>query len=196
LYALLRWHAATKTTPAPAIGRRLAELAMHAEPDGRGVRWPWSLDPTDDALRQTYAPGWCNGTAGMVPMWTLAARLLHDPRFDELADRCAWHTWEHAGEGTGGSADLCCGHAGAAYALLARYQATGDAAWLRRATSLAERAVRHVRSDVMGRDSLYRGSAGVALLVAELDWPAHACMPFFGHEQWAPLAGSEMSGGY
>jgi len=95
----------------------------------------------DGGSRPTYTPGWCNGTAGMVSLWTVAARVMRDPVYDDLADRSAWHTWESGG----GGADLCCGDAGAAYAFLARYQTTGDVAWLRRATSRAERAVRAMR---------------------------------------------------
>jgi eukaryotic-like serine/threonine-protein kinase len=193
LYAGLRWCVASGCAPAPVIGRRLSELAAHGEPHGRGVRWPWMLD---GGSRSTYTPGWCNGTAGMVSLWTVAARVMRDPVFDELADRSAWHTWESGG----GGADLCCGNAGAAYALLARYQTTGDVAWLRRATSRAERAVRAMRrglpSEAVGRDSLFHGDIGLALLVAELDWPTDACMPFFGHEGWPMLAGAERSGGY
>lgn len=184
LFATLRWCATTGARPASVIGRRLAELTSHAEPRGRGVRWAWHLDDRN----ASYAPGWCNGTAGMVALWTLAARVMREPAFEELADRSAWHSWERAGE----SADLCCGDAGIAYAMLARYQATGDAAWYRRARSLAERAVLHIGDQW----SLFRGDVGVALLVAELDWPEDASMPFFGHEGWPTLAGGKGSGGY
>jgi eukaryotic-like serine/threonine-protein kinase len=184
LFALLRWCEATGARPAAVVGQRLTELAAHAEPRGRGVRWPWHLAGTDPV----YAPGWCNGTAGMVPVWMLAARVMHDATFDELADRSAWHSWERSGS----SADLCCGDAGIAYALLARYRATGDAAWYRRAQSLAEHAVLRIDD----QRSFFRGDVGVALLVAELDWPEDACMPFFGHEGWPALAGGKGSGGY
>jgi eukaryotic-like serine/threonine-protein kinase len=184
LFALLRWCEVTGTRPAPVVGRRLTELATCAEPRGRGVRWPWHLAGPD----RVYAPGWCNGTAGMVPMWTLAATVMREPAFDELADRSAWHSWERSGS----SADLCCGDTGIAYALLARYRATGDVAWYRRAQSLAEHAVLRIGEE----QSFFRGDVGVALLVAELDWPGDACMPFFGHEGWPPLAGGKASGGY
>jgi serine/threonine-protein kinase len=195
LFAAMRWYAATGAALPEAVRRRLVELAAHAEPRGRGVRWPWGFD---DALCETYMGGWCNGTAGMVPMWTLAGRLTRETRFDDLADRCAWHTWEHAATHAGSTADLCCGDAGAAYALVARYQSTGEVAWLWRATALAERAVRRVDRvdghDDMRRDSLYNGRIGVALLVADLDWPSYACMPFFGHEGWPTLAAAREPG--
>jgi serine/threonine-protein kinase len=184
LFALLRWCDVTGTRPAPVVERRLMELAAHAEPRGRGVRWPWHLTGAD----RVYAPGWCNGTAGMVPVWMMAARVMHEPAFDALADRSAWHSWERSGS----SADLCCGDTGIAYAMLARYQATGDTAWYRRAQSLAEHAVLHIGD----QRSFFRGDVGVALLVAELDWPEDACMPFFGQEGWPPLAGGKGSGGY
>jgi eukaryotic-like serine/threonine-protein kinase len=181
LFAVLRWCAATGGEAPAVVRRRLTELAAHAEPHGRGVRWPWGFD---DAGRGTYAAGWCNGTAGMVPLWALAARVTGDASFDDVADRCAWHTWERL-RVQAASSDLCCGDAGAAYALVARYQRTNDAAWLRRAEWLADRAVRRAPArDAAYRDSLYHGDMGIALLIAELEWPSMACMPFFGNEGW------------
>lgn len=184
LYAAIRWCAATGTAVEPVVRQRLDELATYAEPYGRGTRWAWHLGATEPV----YATGWCNGTTGMTLLWTLAGRLLRDAAFEDLADRSAWHAWEHAGR----SADLCCGNAGAAYAMLARHQVTGDAAWHRRAQSLTERAVLHIAEE----HSLFRGDAGVALLVVELACGADAGLPFFGHEGWPRLAGNEQASGY
>jgi eukaryotic-like serine/threonine-protein kinase len=181
LYATLRWCAATGCAlPAPTA-LRLDELASHAEPWGRGVRWPHSLAP-DVADRHTYLSGWCNGSAGLVHLWTLAARVTGDERFAQLAEGSAWSTWEQASDQ---SADICCGLAGAAYALLTQYRATGEAAWLRRGATLAARAARVVAADPPLRpDSLYHGVVGVALLVADLERPERASMPFFGDDGW------------
>jgi eukaryotic-like serine/threonine-protein kinase len=180
LYATLRWSAATNRPMTAAAGSRLEELASYAEPWGRGARWPHSV-ATDAPERRTYLFSWCNGSAGLVHLWTLAARLTRDPTLTDLADRAAWSTWEHAADS---SADICCGLAGAAYALLAHHRATADPVWLRRATALASRAAWLItREPPVRPESLYHGRPGVALLVAELERPSSAAMPFFGEER-------------
>jgi serine/threonine-protein kinase len=181
LYAMLRWCGAERRPVTEETVRRLQELAGHGEPWGRGVRWPHSLDP-QLAQRRSYLPGWCNGTAGLVHLWTLAARLTGDATFGELADRAAWSTWEHASDSI---TNICCGLAGMGYALLVRYRATEDHAWFRRAASLSSRAARVSAADPPPNpDSLYHGTVGIALLVADLERPRLAAMPFFGDEGW------------
>jgi serine/threonine-protein kinase len=182
LYAALRWSAVTRRAMSAHIVRRLHELASYGQPWGRGMRWPHTLDPRVPE-HQTFLPGWCNGTAWLVHLWTLAAHLTSDASFDDLADRAAWSTWEHASDS---NTNICCGLAGLAYALLLRYQATGDAAWYRRAAALASRAARVTAADPPPHPgSLYHGTVGVALLVADLERPLTAGMPFFGNEGWA-----------
>jgi serine/threonine-protein kinase len=181
LYAVLRWAGAGRGRISPEIEGRLWELASYGRPWGRGMRWPHTLDPHSPE-HQTYLSGWCNGTAGLVHLWTLAARLTSDAAFDDLADRAAWSTWEHASDS---NVTVCCGLAGLAYALLARYAATADDAWYRRAVSLASRAARADAADPPPHpDSLYHGTAGIALLIGDLDEPRTAAMPFFGSEGW------------
>ena len=181
LYATLRWCAATRRPLPGETVRRLRELAGYGQPWGRGMRWPHTLDPRSPENRTCLA-GWCNGTAGLVHLWTLAAQLTGDAAFDDLADRAAWSTWEHASDTI---TNICCGLAGLAYALLVRYRTTGDAAWYRRAAALASRAARVAAADPPPHpDSLYHGTVGIALLVADLERPRTAGMPFFGGEGW------------
>ena len=88
------------------------------------------------------------------------------------AGHAAWSTWEHA---TDTLTNICCGLGGLAYALLARYRATGDASWYRRAAALAARAARVSAADPPPHpDSLYHGVVGIALLVADLGRPQTA----------------------
>jgi eukaryotic-like serine/threonine-protein kinase len=182
LFATLRWSAVTRRPLSADTIRRLRELASYGQPWGRGMRWRHTLDPRSPEYK-TYLAGWCNGTAGLVHLWTLAARLTGNATYDDLADRAAWSTWEHASDS---NTSICCGLAGLAYALLARYRTTGDAAWYRRATSLAARAARVAATDPPPHpDSLYHGTAGIALLVADLERPQTAGMPFFGSEGWS-----------
>jgi serine/threonine-protein kinase len=181
LFATLRWSAVTRRPLSTHTVRRLRELASHGQPWGRGLRWPDTLDPRSPEYRTCLA-GWCNGTAGLVHLWTLAAHLTGDAAFDDLADRAAWSTWEHASDSI---TNICCGLAGLAYALLVRYRATGEAAWYWRAVALASRAARVAAADPPPHpDSLYHGTVGIALLVADLERPQTAGMPFFGSEGW------------
>jgi hypothetical protein len=181
LFATLRWYAVTRRPLSADTIRRLRELASYGQPWGRGMRWPHTLDP-QSAEHHTFLAGWCNGTAGLVHLWTLAAQLTGEATFDDLAGHAAWGTWEHA---TDSLTNICCGLGGLAYALLARYRATGDTSWYRRAGALASRAARVSATDPPPHpDSLYHGTAGIALLVADLGRPQTAGMPFFGSEGW------------
>jgi hypothetical protein len=182
LYAAMRW-AQTTAAPMPnGLSERLHQLAAWAEETGRGVRWPRVLRLRSGDETIDYVPSWCNGSGGLVHLWTLASSLLHEPRWLELAERAGWNAWEYAHGG--GMFDLCCGAGGRAYALLTLHRHTGDSAWLRRAESLADRAARMADNDPALAHSLYKGSLGVALLAAELDRPRDARMPLFEHEGW------------
>ena len=108
-----------------------------------GMRWPHSLDPRLPE-RRTYLPGWCNGSAGFVHLWTLAASVTGDAAYDELAERSAWSTWEQASDTL---ATICCGLAGMSYALLRRDRAAPGGGWFARAAALASRAARVVAAD-------------------------------------------------
>jgi serine/threonine-protein kinase len=179
LYAALRWSRATGA-PVPAdLKDRLAELAACARPAGRGLRWKWYGEPEAVASM----PGWCNGSAGLVFLWTLAAETLGDASYVPLAEGAAWHTWE----APDAHANLCCGLAGRAYALLNLWRHGGGAEWLARARALAGRAAREITRGNPSRepaDSLYKGEVGVAALAADLGKPEAAAMPFFEAEGW------------
>jgi serine/threonine-protein kinase len=172
LYTTLLWSVVTDEEPHPDVDRRLAELARLAEPAGRGVAWAWSLGPSHSTM-----PGWCNGSAGHVALWTLAHRVLGRTDCLDIPVRAAWDVWD-APDMAG---RICCGLAGRAYALLDVARATGDAAWIRRARVLGERAANgHFEPDrQMG---LYKGRFGLAVLAADLDRPETATQPLFGLE--------------
>jgi serine/threonine-protein kinase len=174
LYAVLRWCVATGQPPPEGLEERLYQLAGCAEFTGRGLRWRWTFVASGDTWRSVSMPGWCNGSAGYVFLWTLAHRVLGDGRWLRLAEQTAWHVWE----GGSGPASLCCGLTGRAYALLDVHRATGEAAWLRRAVRLAEDASRVAGSLAEHSASLLKGEPGLALLVAELEAPEKARLPF------------------
>lgn len=174
LYAQLRWTESSGAVPPPVEGR-LAELERMALPLGRGLVWPRDAGPADDGA---LAATWCNGAAGMIPLWTLAGRMLEADRYMALAEAAAWTAYEgHPAPG-----DLCCGLAGRAYGLLNLYRAGADPIWLARARDLAERAVPQVRENALRRDSLYKGEIGVATLLVDLERPDAAAMPLYDRE--------------
>ena len=176
LYATLCWCAAAGEAPPTSLPKRLDDLARRAEPLGRGLHWPWRA--------RFIIPGWCNGSAGQVFLWTQAHRALGNSEYLALAEGAAWSTWENPGR----IPSLCCGLAGQAYALLNIHRYTGETAWLRRAEAMAawaaEIAARDSQrtgdSQLEGRPgSLYNGLAGLAVLDADLERPLEARMPFF-----------------
>jgi eukaryotic-like serine/threonine-protein kinase len=177
LYAALCWCRSAGQPPPARVRERLAELADLARPWGRGLRWQWN---SGGGVEIGSMPGWCNGSAGFVFLWTLAHRLLGDADYLAQAEGAAWNAWE----APDGSGSLCCGFAGRAYALLNLYRHGGGAEWLQRAGDLAERAAVAVERTSEPLHSLYRGAVGVAVLAADLARPEEAAMPFFEEEGW------------
>ena len=170
LTALLRWSAATSTAPPDGLGQRLGELAALGSPVGRGLVWPRKLGTRDEDPLLTAS--WCNGSAGYVALWTLAARFLPGGEFEELARAAAWHAYEGAGPAPGG---LCCGLTGRGFALLTLYRHSGEAGWLTRARRLGVQAAQDAAA--MSQAGLFHGPVGPALLAAELAAPELAAMP-------------------
>ncbi len=177
LYATLQWSRAGGAPVAEPVMARLEELRALAYPAGRGQRWSWM----QSGRHGRFMPGWCNGSAGHVFLWTLAARLLGRQDYLDLAVDVGWDTWETPFR----PASLCCGLAGRAYALLNLFKHTGGELWLARARDLAARAVRVGYFDLEDHPhSLYRGKLALAVLAADLERPEESALPFFEEEGW------------
>ncbi len=170
LYAALRWCAASGAAMPASMPRRLDELADIRVRRGRGAYWRRQIDGNPHDL----IPGWCNGSAGFVFLWTAAYDAFGDERFLRLAEAAA----THAAEEPLYTADLCCGSAGRAYALLNLYRHTGAREWLSRARRLANHAAAYT-GEQQGPNSLWKGELGVAVLITDLEAPEQARMPFF-----------------
>jgi eukaryotic-like serine/threonine-protein kinase len=168
LYAAMRWCEASGDALPPRLAERLDELSAVRMQKGRGAFWPVRIGGAE------LMPGWCNGSAGQVFLFTLAHRLLGEAKWLELAELSAWNNWEEPC----GPPTLCCGSAGRAYALLNLYKHTGATEWLARARQLANHAVGALSSS-QRRNALWKGELGVAVLVADLASPENALMPFF-----------------
>ncbi len=176
LYASLCWCAAAGEPVPPALEQRLMQLADRAEPRDRGLHWLYG--------NRVPIPGWCNGSAGFVFLWTEAYKALGDHRYAELAEGAAWSTWDLPPN----HGSLCCGLGGQAYALLNFYRHSGEKIWLARARKLARLAAQAQNAaaaaqspaDIDSRpESLYKGKLGIAVLEADLEFPLEARMPFF-----------------
>lgn len=192
LYATMSWCHSSRAVLPVAVEERLQQLLACAESNGRGVRWKSVLSRSGHKLSELYMPGWCNGSAGYIHLWTLAHRMFGDEMYARLAEQSAWNAWEESDT----VSILCCGLAGQAYGLLNLYKHTGEKAWLARAQELAQRAALRAKDTALHNTtlrtqqdvyshSLYHGDVGIAVLIADLAAPEDACMPFFERERWA-----------
>ncbi len=187
LYATLRWCASVNEPIPSRLQQRLDELAGCAEPAGRGLQWKWDLARSANEPGGGSMPGWCNGSAGYVYLWTQAHIALGEPKFLELAEGAAWHAWETRST----IGNLCCGMAGQAYALINLHRHTGEAVWLRRARALSFYAAAAaddpgsrgaLHQPALRSESLYKGELGIVVLDSDLNQPDFACMPMFESE--------------
>jgi serine/threonine protein kinase len=169
IYAALRWCAASGDALPTRLIERLDEFTVFQIPTGRGSAWRKTVGS------DSVVPGWCNGSAGQVFLFTLAHRILGDERWLQLAESSAWNAWDEQRP----LAILCCGSAGRAYALLNLYQHTGATEWLSRARQLANHAASMSFANASRANSLWKGQLGVAVLIADLASPENARMPFF-----------------
>jgi serine/threonine-protein kinase len=160
---------------------RLAELAALAEPAGAGVRWPIHI--AGEGRGRDHMRGWCNGSAGMVFLFTLAAKTLGEPRYLVLAERAGRDACAEPDD----AGHICCGNVGQAYAALTLHRATRETRWL----TFAERvAAGYAEPDgvpgVRFAYSLLKGPLGGQLLAAELETASdEARIPLFELAGWA-----------
>jgi len=183
IYASLMWCEASGSTIPTNLRSRLDELMQFKQPAGSGVRWPW-FTPQG----ATFMPGWCNGSGGMVFLWTLAFRHFKDVKYLDLAIE----TGVNAADEPPGISSLCCGIGGRAYSLINLYRTTCDLSWLEKAKLASQEAMRLSHQELNHRnpeampDSLYKADVGIAVLAADMLNIEQAHMPFF--ERWPDLA--------
>ncbi|VTS08412.1 lanthionine synthetase LanC family protein [Tuwongella immobilis] len=163
LVALIRWHRAHQRTWPPAIHPRLQELAACGtpQPTPHGQAIAWRRQSPCAQNRGDFQGWWCNGTSGMATLWSLAADS--DRRYLPLLEQTACHIAATVPIG----ADLCCGAAGHAYALLQASAILDRPEWRTRAVELAHSAEQSP-PPVEQTLSLFKGWLGIALLHDEL----------------------------
>lgn len=185
LYATLQWCRASGANIPAGLEPRLQQLSELAEPQGRGLTWPWMLQ-FEKGGDPAYMSGWCNGSSGYLFLWTLAWRLLENPVYLDLAEGAAWDAWDAPDT----AASLCCGLVGRSYALLNLHKHTGEPRWLERARELGRRAAEFGQFEESHPHSLYKGEISLAVLAADLEHPETALFPFFEEEGWTPINSS------
>jgi hypothetical protein len=86
LYATLCWCAATGEPLPSALADRLDQLGECAEPVNRCLHWKWDLASGHHNPASQSMPGWCNGSAGYVFLWTEAHEAIGEKQYLELAE--------------------------------------------------------------------------------------------------------------
>lgn len=175
LLALLSWCECSGREVPVGVKERLQQLAKIGKQQDRLIAWPRKI--SSNSRSTDWLASWCNGSAGLVPLWTTAWRLLGDNSYLELAALSAAHA-EHGVPDR--YANLCCGLTGRSYALLDMYTNTHESSWLRRAEQLANIALEDGSIDQRPW-SLFKGRLGVALLMEELKSPDRARVPLYGY---------------
>ena len=171
LFAQLRYADASHRVPPVNLERRLAQLLALAQPLGSGLGLPRALGRS---VQEPLAGSWCNGAAGVVPLWILAERVYRDPSWLVAAERFG----RAAIEASNDLGSLCCGATGAGFAALALLRATGKKDWRVAGAQALERA-RAARFPQSMDHSLYKGPLGAELLELELEAPDDALLPLF-----------------
>jgi serine/threonine-protein kinase len=155
LYALLRWQQVTGGT-LPAWFPGALEALARAHPAWQRAR---KSRPAAPILGRT----WCNGSAGLTLLWTLAHEQTGEPRHLKRA-QAALRTTLSVTAPAGG--DLCCGLAGRAYAALAVARVLPREGLRARALDLAVAAIDQMRS--RWPNGLLKGYPGVVCLAVDL----------------------------
>jgi serine/threonine-protein kinase len=136
----------------------VAELQKETVMMQRGIRWPVRFGGA------YFMPGWCNGVAGHLLMWTRLWQLSGSADDREMMERVAWGTLESSTS----MGNVCCGAAGQAIALACFAAAAGDPSWRGRASAFIESLRPRWPKDDHPQ-SLFRGELGLLLARLECD---------------------------
>ena len=134
------------------------------------IRWPLRVGD------KNAWPGWCNGNAGHVFLWTLLYRHFMDEKYIHVAELVA----SRLVNGTENlNADLCCGMSGIAYSMINMYNVVHDKKYLEEAKKIKNAILKTWFSQPLRNNSLYKGEPGIAVMVGELHEPSLMKMPLF-----------------
>jgi lantibiotic modifying enzyme len=170
LYSLLFW---SKVSGSGLPDRIRAEIRRHAESglaQSHGMRWP--ISDGDDGQ---FMDSWCHGTPGLLHLWSLAYEVYGDSFFLGVARQAGEFLTHREAYDLG---HICCGAAGASYAILSLNRIDPDGGWLDHAAMYAEMAEK-ARTIHRFRLGLYTGLAGVVCLMLDMIDPKQARQPAF-----------------
>lgn len=142
----------------------------------KGIHWPVRTGSS------RFMPGWCNGVAGHLLMWTRLWQWSGQTEDREMMERIAWGILESRTA----MGNLCCGAAGQAISLAAFAAAAADSSWQRRAQEYLDKLQPLWPNDDHPQ-SLYRGELGLLLARLECDSPA-PIFPVWGASLIAELS--------
>lgn len=126
----------------------------------KGIRWPVR------AGGSYFMPGWCNGVAGHLLMWTRLWQKTGESEDREMMEKIAWGILESRTA----MGNLCCGASGQAISLAAFAAAAAEPSWQRRAQEVLDKLQPQWPVDDH-LQSLYRGELGLLLGRLECDSP-------------------------
>ena len=170
LYATLLW-CTVSSSPLPRNFMTRIDQLFNSSIEHDGIiRWPLRVGDKNSW------PGWCNGNAGHVFLWTLLYKHFKDEKYMDVAERLALRLVN--GIQTG-NADLCCGMSGIAYAMINMYKVTHEKKYLAEAKKIKEVILKTWFSQPLRNNSLYKGEPGIAVMVGEIREPSLMKMPFF-----------------
>jgi len=159
IYAALRWHQAADI-PVPAwLENKIMELYDVREDHNGPVIWKNKIN----TRYFYYMPGWCNGGAGFLELFTLAADIFKKAEYIDIAEKIAIDVYNNDSM----AADLCCGLAGRSYSLLSLYRATQNEKYYDQAKGLLTKSKQV--TTFLKTDSLFKGKFGLNLLEIEME---------------------------
>ena len=159
-HALLGWSMEANRELPASLFDELTRLDADIEREGRMGAPEWSHD-----LERT----WCNGSAGLVLLWTRAYEHTGEAKYRTRARKTARSLMVRT-KGWGG--DLCCGLGGRAFALLAMHRVDPEGGWEARALSMGALAAdAMVSRPGPWPNGLYHGFPGLLCLAGDLASP-------------------------
>jgi hypothetical protein len=167
-YALLRWADETGYPLPEWVHKGLRRFARSGIPRERGISWP-----IDERKKDRFMNSWCNGAPGLILLWSIAYKIYGETQFFKSA-MAAGEYCIHESKYVYGH--LCCGAAGAGYAMICLNRMDPDGPWLGHALRYGEQAYEGMMV-IHWRLSLFQGLAGVICFLLDLENPVEARFP-------------------
>jgi serine/threonine-protein kinase len=147
------------------------DLTRIAECQRRGLRWPVR------SKTNFFMPGWCNGVAGHLLLWSKVWQRFARVEDREVLERIAWGVWESRTN----LGNICCGAAGQAMILSCFANVVDDPTWRKRSADLLAFAT-PIWTKQDHPQSLFRGELGLLLARLECNPGLPTEFPVYGSD--------------